>query len=95
MKKIILGFGVLLISVVLVGCGGTTQQTTNEKANNTTGTGTVTKQEINDVQNSLQKIKAEILKVQMDKTLTKEQKAKKIEALQAQIQNQANTAKNN
>ncbi len=92
MKRTIFGLGVLITLTAFAGCGANTQ----EPAINTgeiTGGETVTKQEINDVQQKLQEVKAEVLKVQMDKSLSKEEKAKRIETLQAQLQEYANTKK--
>ncbi len=86
MKKTILGLGVLFVMMTLAGCGATVQEPS------TNGSANVTKKEVNDTQKKLQEVKAEVLKVQMDETLSKEQKAKKIEALQAEIQDQVNSA---
>jgi uncharacterized membrane-anchored protein YhcB (DUF1043 family) len=84
MKRTILGLGLVVGTVVVMGCGGATTDTTGGEAQQQ-----VTKQQMNDVQQKLQEIKSEVLKVQMDDSLTKEQKAKKIEALQAEIRNVA------
>jgi uncharacterized membrane-anchored protein YhcB (DUF1043 family) len=84
MKRTILGLGLVVGTVVVMGCGGATTDTTGGEVQQQ-----VTKQQMNDVQQKLQEIKSEVLKVQMDDSLTKEQKAKKIEALQAEIRNVA------
>ena len=90
MKKVIFGLVFAVVITVLSGCGATEQKpvTKNGEIN---GGGTVTKKQINDVQAKLQEIKQKVLKVQMDKTLSKEEKAQKIEALQAEIKKYTNT----
>jgi len=87
MKKTILGLGLVIGVVTIVGCGGSATTDTGNATDTTNINGgqQVTKQQISDVQQKLQEVKAEVLKVQMDKTLTKEQKATKIETLQAEI----------
>ena len=83
MKKMILGLGLVIGVVAIMGCGGGTTDVNGGQP--------VTKQRVNDVQQKLQEAKAEALKIQMDESLTKEQKAQKLEALQAEIKESANT----
>ncbi len=100
MKKAIFGLGFLATTVMLVGCKTATMKETEINASNSNAhntmeeANTVTKKEINDVQKKIEDIKAETLRIQMDKSLNKDEKAQKLEALQAELREQVKNINN-
>ena len=91
MKKILLVSTILFIVIGLSACGQkddvqkNNTQTTKNIGNKTITNQIKTRQQMKGGQKAVEEIKNEVLKVQMDKTLTKKQKAEKVQALQEEL----------
>jgi len=91
MKKILLVSTILFIVIGLSACGQkddvqkNNTQTTKNIDNKTTTNQVKTRQQMKGGQKAVEEIKNEVIKVQMDKTLTKKQKAEKVQALQEEL----------
>lgn len=96
MKKVIGVMAVSMMTIVVVGCGKSVENNSSNNAMLKKGTESVqsatednnkvTKDAIKTVQSEIEAIKAKTLKIQADESLSKEEKAEQLKALQAELQ---------
>ncbi len=101
-KKMVLVGSLLFMTMGLVGCGAKSNDLktmNNDGVKNIKDTVSavhdaqnVSKKDVKQVRTRLEEVKKEITKIQLDKTLSKEQKATKIQALQKELGDMTNKA---
>ena len=104
--KVVLMSSLFAMVVVLTGCGNNSNSNKNqETSKNNDGVQNikdvvgavhnaqkVSKDDVRQIQKRLTEIKMEIVKIQADESLSQEQKASKIQALQEELANMTNEA---